>query len=58
MTQRVHAQVPAARASLALATAWDVTIGTANYPGDGDTFEDLLAAADRRLYEQRGISLA
>jgi diguanylate cyclase (GGDEF)-like protein len=57
MTQRVHAQVPAARANLNLLTAWDVTIGTAVFPDDGDTFEELLAAADRRLYEQRGISL-
>ncbi|HLY50945.1 MAG TPA: GGDEF domain-containing protein [Solirubrobacteraceae bacterium] len=57
MTQRVRAQVPAARSSLRLATPWDVTIGTASYPEDGDSFEQLLAAADRRLYEQRGIHL-
>jgi diguanylate cyclase (GGDEF)-like protein len=57
MTQRVRAQVPAARSSLRLSTPWDVTIGTATYPEDGDTFEQLLAAADRRLYEQRGIHL-
>jgi hypothetical protein len=35
-----------------------VTIGTATYPEDGSTFEELLEAADRRLYEQRGIRLA
>jgi diguanylate cyclase (GGDEF)-like protein len=58
MTQRVRAQVPAARGSLRLATPWDVTIGTSTFPEDGDTLEDLLAAADRRLYEQRGIQLA
>jgi diguanylate cyclase (GGDEF)-like protein len=57
MTQRVRAQVPAARSSLGLLTPWDVTIGTAAYPEDGDTVEDLLASADRRLYEQRGIQL-
>jgi diguanylate cyclase (GGDEF)-like protein len=57
MTQRVRAQVPAARSSLRLSTSWDVTIGTASYPEDGNTFEELLAAADRRLYEQRGIHL-
>jgi diguanylate cyclase (GGDEF)-like protein len=57
MTQRVRAQVPAARSDLRLATPWDVTIGTASFPEDGDAFEQLLAAADRRLYEQRGIHL-
>ncbi len=57
MTQRVRAQVPAARSSLRLLTPWDVTIGTASYPEDGDAFEQLLAAADRRLYEQRGIHI-
>jgi diguanylate cyclase (GGDEF)-like protein len=57
MTQRVRAQVPAARSRLRLATPWDVTIGTATFPEDGDSLEHLLAAADRRLYEQRGIQL-
>jgi hypothetical protein len=27
------------------------------FPEDGDTFEELLGIADRRLYEQRGIAL-
>jgi diguanylate cyclase (GGDEF)-like protein len=58
MTERVRSQVPAHRASLGLVTPWDVTVGTAAFPDDGDSFEDLLAAADRRLYEQRGIRLA
>jgi diguanylate cyclase (GGDEF)-like protein len=58
MTQRVRAQVPAYRRSLGLVTPWDVTIGTAAFPEDGETFEKLLAAADRRLYQQRGIDLA
>ncbi len=35
-------------------TSWDVTIGTASFPDDGDTLDDLIATADRRLYEQRG----
>jgi GGDEF domain-containing protein len=34
-----------------------LTIGTAAYPEDGETFNELLATADRRLYEQRGIEL-
>jgi diguanylate cyclase (GGDEF)-like protein len=58
MTQRVRSQIPAHRTSLGLATAWDVTIGTSSFPEDGDTFEQLLEAADRRLYQQRGIDLA
>lgn len=58
MLQRVRAQVPAYRTNLGLATQWDVTIGTSSFPEDGDTFEQLLAAADRRLYQQRGIDLA
>jgi GGDEF domain-containing protein len=40
-----------------LRTQWDVTIGTASFPGDGETLDELIAAADRRMYEQRGIEL-
>ena len=58
MIQRVRAQVPAYRASLGLTTPWDVTIGTSSSPEDGENFEELLAEADRRLYQQRGIDLA
>jgi diguanylate cyclase (GGDEF)-like protein len=58
MTQRVRSQIPSHRASLGLVTPWDVTIGTAAFPDDGDNLERLLDAADRRLYEQRGINLA
>jgi diguanylate cyclase (GGDEF)-like protein len=54
---RIHEQVAARRASLRLREPWDLTIGTAAYPGDGATIEQLLAAADRRLYQQRGIEL-
>jgi diguanylate cyclase (GGDEF)-like protein len=57
MSRRVQEQVPAHRASLGLSTDWDVTIGTASFPDDGEKLDDLLAAADRRLYEQRGIEL-
>lgn len=57
MTQRVRAQVPAYRSSLGLVTGWDVTIGTSAFPEDGDDLEQLLDAADRRLYRQRGIDL-
>jgi diguanylate cyclase (GGDEF)-like protein len=57
MSRRVQAQVPSHRAVLALNTEWDVTIGTASFPDDGETLDELLAAADRRLYGQRGIEL-
>jgi predicted signal transduction protein with EAL and GGDEF domain len=40
-----------------LHTPWDVTIGTATFPQDGQTLDKLLAVADSRLYEQRGIEL-
>jgi diguanylate cyclase (GGDEF)-like protein len=57
VTDRIQSQIPEARAGLGLATPWGLTIGTAAYPEDGETFNDLLATADRRLYEQRGIEL-
>jgi diguanylate cyclase (GGDEF)-like protein len=58
VTHRIQAQVPARRAAMGLRAPWDLTVGTAAFPGDGDSFDELLAAADRRLYEQRGIALA
>jgi diguanylate cyclase (GGDEF)-like protein len=57
MSERVRAQVPSRRAAVGLGTPWDVTIGTATFPDDAETLDGLLAAADRRLYEQRGIEL-
>jgi diguanylate cyclase (GGDEF)-like protein len=54
---RIHDRLPARRAQSGLRTAWDLTIGTATFPQDGDTFEGLLGTADRRLYQQRGIAL-
>ncbi len=58
VTSRIQAQVAARRRTLGLRTRWDLTVGTAAFPDDGGTFDELLAAADRRLYEQRGIALA
>jgi diguanylate cyclase (GGDEF)-like protein len=58
VTQRIAEQVQAARESLGFTAAWGLTIGVAAFPADGETAEDLLATADRRLYEQRGIELA
>jgi diguanylate cyclase (GGDEF)-like protein len=57
MTRRIQAKVPSHRTALGLSTSWDVTIGTASFPADGDTLDDLITTADRRLYEQRGIEL-
>jgi diguanylate cyclase (GGDEF)-like protein len=57
MAARIQSQVPAFRDVLKLRERWDLTVGTAAYPADGASFEELLSAADRRLYEQRGIEL-
>lgn len=54
---RITSMLPERRAELGLKTGWDLTIGTATFPDDGETVEGLLAEADRRLYEQRGIAL-
>jgi diguanylate cyclase (GGDEF)-like protein len=54
---RVRAQIPATRAALGFDHDWDLTIGMAVFPRDGNSLEALLAAADRRLYLQRGIEL-
>jgi diguanylate cyclase (GGDEF)-like protein len=55
--RRLRNQIPVCREALGLTTPWDLTIGTAAFPTDGETVNALIAAADRRLYEQRGISL-
>jgi diguanylate cyclase (GGDEF)-like protein len=57
MSERIRDNVPEHRTALGLQTRWDVTIGTASFPEDGDTLDELVAAADRRMYEQRGIEL-
>lgn len=58
VTERIRSEgLARARARLGLTVPWDVTIGVATFPEDGDTFDQLLHAADRRLYEQRGIAL-
>ncbi len=58
VTERISDQVTVTRAELAFAAHWDLTVGTASFPQDGTTIDELLAAADRRLYEKRGIELA
>jgi diguanylate cyclase (GGDEF)-like protein len=57
VVDRISSQVAVRRAEMGLRAPWDLTIGTATYPDDGETVTDLLGAADRRLYEQRGIAL-
>jgi GGDEF domain-containing protein len=32
-----------------------VSIGTAVYPGDGETVNEILGAADRDLYREKGV---
>lgn len=54
---RINSQVAVRRAEMGLRAHWELTIGTAAYPDDGEAVNDLLGAADRRLYEQRGIAL-
>ena len=58
VTSRISSQVPVRRRALRLRSHWDLTIGTATFPRDGGTVDELLATADRRLYEQRGIALS
>jgi diguanylate cyclase (GGDEF)-like protein len=57
IVDRIREQVPDQRELSGSKVDWDLTIGTATFPEDGETFEDLLDIADRRLYEQRGIAL-
>ena len=54
---RLLAQVPDCRAAIGTEYPWNLTVGIAAYPEDGESFETLLAAADRRLYAQRGTYL-
>jgi hypothetical protein len=42
---------------MGLRSRWDLTIGIATFPSDGNTVDELMSTADRRLYEQRGIEL-
>lgn len=57
VTSRIREALPGRREELGLHVPWDLTIGTAVFPEDGGDLEELLRAADRRLYEQRGITL-
>jgi diguanylate cyclase (GGDEF)-like protein len=57
VVDRIRLRVHARRQTSGPLDDWNLTIGTATYPEDGETFEGLLEAADRRLYEQRGIAL-
>jgi diguanylate cyclase (GGDEF)-like protein len=57
VSERISEQVANRRTELGFAAHWDLTVGLASFPADGSTIEELLAVADRRLYEQRGIAL-
>jgi len=54
---RIRGRVPDRRSTIGIHAPWDLTIGIAAFPADGHSIEELLDAADHRLYEQRGISL-
>lgn len=55
--RRVKTAVPVRRDALGLDTNWDLTMGIAIFPSDGESIDDLMATADWRLYMQRGIRL-
>ena len=55
--ERVRERVPAHRRALGIDTGWDLTVGTATFPEDGESIEQLLTVADERMYQQRGIAL-
>jgi diguanylate cyclase (GGDEF)-like protein len=57
VTERLQSEVAARRTELALRAPWALTVGTAAFPKDGETFDQLLRTADQRLYQQRGIEL-
>lgn len=57
LTERIKDELPASREAAGVDARWDLTVGTATFPEDGETIEELLEVADRRLYQQRGISL-
>jgi diguanylate cyclase (GGDEF)-like protein len=58
VTGRIVEKVASRRDELGFTSHWDLTVGLASFPDDGVTIDDLLAVADRRLYEQRGIALS
>jgi diguanylate cyclase (GGDEF)-like protein len=57
VSDRIAADVAARRTAIGLGDEWDLTVGTAVFPEDGDTVDALLRTADLRLYRQRGITL-
>jgi len=57
VTRRIRANLERRRPAVGLSSPWDLTIGTATFPKDGESIDELLRAADRRLYKQRGIAL-
>jgi diguanylate cyclase (GGDEF)-like protein len=57
VTRRIETQVAARREAMSYAVPWDLTVGSAAFPQDGQTVDELLGTADRRLYQQRGIHL-
>jgi len=54
---RVYARLPEVRAEVGVRTPWDLTAGVATFPQDGLAPRELIDAADRRLYQHRGIEI-
>jgi diguanylate cyclase (GGDEF)-like protein len=50
LAQRIHAIAKEAGQLVAGSTPFSVSVGTACFPEDGGTAEELLTEADRRMY--------
>ena len=44
---------PQSQVRITQGSSLTVSIGVANFPGDGNDAEELLAEADRRMYKQK-----
>lgn len=56
-SHRIAVRLHDCRTILGHSTRWGLTVGVAVFPEDGDSTDELLAAADRRLYAKRGIEI-
>ncbi len=57
VSRRIHDSLPTHRAEVAGDVPWELTIGSAAFPEDGEQIDALMRTADERLYERRGIAL-
>jgi diguanylate cyclase (GGDEF)-like protein len=54
---RVAQRIERLREALPFDSEWGLTMGVAIFPHDGESADELLRVADRRLYARRGIEL-